>query len=448
MNFSKIKELLFARAKELNLCDYDIYFCRNTDRFAGTVNHELSAVTSGTAGGVCFRCAVNGKIGSASTESLEEEDLLALVPRALSNASVIDTDEEAIFYAPGEKDVYGSVNCRTPKLPDAATIRHDALEIEEALYHATELAADGTESGVGCGEVELSLSNSKGLSLSRHAAMCYQYANLVVKKGEEAVYGFSVKADEKPDVAGIVSEAKKDALSKLDAGTARTGRTDVIFSEKEVRTLLSAFEGIFNGKNALEGLSLLKGKEGTKIAADCVTLIDDPFYAENPMQIPFDAEGLPTREKALVKDGCLETLLYDLTTAKKAGAAPTGNAVRATYASPVSISHFCLRLAPGQYTHEELLKELGDGLYITELKGLHAGANAETGDFSIESAGFEVKNGEMAGAVRGFTLAGNFYQLLLSVEKIGSCVKMGMPGFHTLAAPEILVRGLSVAGGD
>ena len=97
---------------------------------------------------------------------------------------------------------------------------------------------------------------------------------------------------------------------------------------------------------------------------------------------------------------------------------------------------------------EELLKELGDGLYITELKGLHAGANAETGDFSIESAGFEVKNGEMAGAVRGFTLAGNFYQLLLSVEKIGSCVKMGMPGFHTLAAPEILVRGLSVAGGD
>ena len=269
-----------------------------------------------------------------------------------------------------------------------------------------------------------------------------------MKKGEEAAYGFCVKADETPNVAEIVNEAKKDALSKLDAGTARTGRTDVIFSEKEVRTLLSAFEGIFNGKNALEGLSLLKGKEGTKIAADCVTLIDDPFYAENPMQIPFDAEGVPTREKALVKDGCLETLLYDLTTAKKAGAAPTGNAVRATYASPVSISHFCLRLAPGQYTHEELLKELGDGLYITELKGLHAGANAETGDFSIESAGFEVKNGEMAGAVRGFTLAGNFYQLLLSVEKIGSCVKMGMPGFHTLAAPEILVRSLSVAGGD
>ena len=93
------------------------------------------------------------------------------------------------------------------------------------------------------------------------------------------------------------------------------------------------------------------------------------------------------------------------------------------------------------------MARMGDGLYVTELKGLHAGANAVTGDFSIESAGYLVKDGRIAGAIKGFTIAGNFFELLKSISDVSSNVKFGMPsGFTTYGAPNVLVSQMSVAG--
>jgi PmbA protein len=164
------------------------------------------------------------------------------------------------------------------------------------------------------------------------------------------------------------------------------------------------------------------------------------------MQMPFDAEGVATKEKNLIENGVLKTLLYDLTYAKKAGKQPTGNAARSSIADPISISPYCLRVKPGQYTEEELLEKLGNGLYITELKGLHAGADAVTGDFSIESSGFLVENGKRTRPVRGFTVAGNFFDLLKAVDGVADRVEMGLPAISGTAAPDLLIRGLSVAG--
>ena len=190
---------------------------------------------------------------------------------------------------------------------------------------------------------------------------------------------------------------------------------------------------------------MLAGKEGEKVAADCLTLIDDPFYAKNTMQMPFDGEGVATVEKKLIENGVLKTLLYDLTYAKKAGKTPTGNAARGI-ADPVSISPYCLRIAPGALTEEALLQKLGNGIYINELKGLHAGADAVTGDFSIESAGFLVENGKRTRPVHSFTVAGNFFDLLRAIDGVADNVEMALPAVSCTAAPDLLVRGLSVAG--
>jgi PmbA protein len=175
-------------------------------------------------------------------------------------------------------------------------------------------------------------------------------------------------------------------------------------------------------------------------------VIDDPFYAENTVQMPFDAEGVATKEKNVIEGGVLKTLLYDLTYAKKAGKAPTGNAKRGSIADPVSIAPYCLRIVPGNDTPEVLRQKMGNGLYITELKGLHAGADPVTGDFSIESAGFLVENGKLTRPVHTFTVAGNFFDLLKAIDGVANNVKMGVPSSTVMAAPDLLVRGLSVAG--
>ena len=98
-------------------------------------------------------------------------------------------------------------------------------------------------------------------------------------------------------------------------------------------------------------------------------------------------------------------------------------------------------------TLEELMELAGDGIYVTECKGFHAGANAVTGDFSIESAGFMIRNGKKAEPVKSFTVAGNFFELLKSIDSLGDTVRWSpLGGFTTFGSPDLLVKSMSVAG--
>ena len=119
MSFEEIKEILFDAASKAGLTDYDVYYRTSTELSSDALNHEPNASSFGTAGGVSFRCAVDGKIGAASTEMVEKAELEALVPRAMANAALIDADEEPIFYAPKETDAYGAVTEKKPLLPTA-----------------------------------------------------------------------------------------------------------------------------------------------------------------------------------------------------------------------------------------------------------------------------------------------------------------------------------------
>jgi len=175
--------------------------------------------------------------------------------------------------------------------------------------------------------------------------------------------------------------------------------------------------------------------------------VDDPFHPENPMPMPFDAEGSPTAKKNIIEKGQFKTLLYNLKTAAVAGKETTGNAAKGGYASAVGVRPFSMYLAGGEMTEEELLLQVGNGVYINSLGGLHAGANPITGDFSLQSAGFMIEGGVKTTAVKSFTVAGNFYELLKNVVAVANNTHlptaMGMTAF---GAPSTWVNGLSIAG--
>lgn len=439
----RIKRLLFDEAKKAGITEFDVYCRFSETQSAEALNKELNSCSSGRNGGVSFRCAVDGKLGMAATQSMEEEALRALVRRAAENAAVLDADEPPLFFGGAPESAYRSVKVDVPTLPGTDVLREKVMDLQEKLYAQSKLMTDGTASAASAADVFVGLANGNGVMLSRRAGSVCTYVEPILKDGDEPSFGFAFA----PTLSGegIVEKATDEALARLGARTAATGKYDVVFSPKEARTLLGAFAGIFNGKNALLGLSLLAGKVGCEVASSRLTVIDDPFYPENPMQCAFDAEGVPTREKAVIEKGVLKTLLFDLTNAKKAGVESTGNASRG-YADPVSIAPYCLRIAPGEETREALFGRMGNGIYITELKGLHAGADAVTGDFSIESAGFLVENGVLGAPVHSFTVAGNFFELLRAIDGVGNDVEMGMPSTTVMAAPSLLVRGLSVAG--
>ena len=444
MRFQRIKEILFEAAQNAGLTEYDVYYRMTEEQSAEAVNNQPNSCSSGTAGGICFRCAVDGKLGSVSTQYLDEAKLSHLVDHAIANAAVVENEEAPIFFEGAPAEAYCTLKRELPTFPGVAELRRVTMELQSQLYAASPMMTDGTCSAAGATRVSVAYANSKGVELSHSFGTVTTYVEPVINDGKEPSFG-SAMAQSLATDTDIVKQATDEAIARLGATTVKTGKYDVIFDRRRVRSLLGAYSSIFSGKAALQGLSLLKGKEGELIASEKLTLVDDPFYAENPAKFAFDAEGVPTKEKTLIERGVLKTLLYDLTNARKAGVESTGNAARG-YADPVSVAPYCLRIEAGEETREEMIARMGDGLYVTEMKGLHAGANAVTGDFSIESAGFLVEGGKLTHPVHSFTVAGNFFELLKAVDGVANNVEMGAPARSAIAAPDMLVRGLSVAG--
>ena len=445
MRFEEMKQALVEAAKRAGLTEYEIFYQADESISAETLKDEISSFSSGVSGGVCFRCIVNGKMGMASGELMTKDAMEELVQKAISNAACIDSDDE-VFIFEGSPS-YAKLPEKKVELSDANSIRDLALELQRALYTESDKVGDGTQAAALSAVIETVLCNSKGLDLSFRGGMSCAYAAPVCRVGEEAHESYEVRAgacfDEMRDLPRC---AVRSALDKFGATTVASGKYDILFDGKQFRAFLSAFSSAFSAKNAQKGLSPLAGKEGERVAADCVSIIDDSMREGALMQTNFDGEGVATARRSVVQNGVLKTLLYDLTTAKKAGVESTGNAHRG-YTSPVFIAPYNFGIMAGDASEDELLAAVENGIYINECKGFHAGANAVTGDFSIESAGFMIREGKRAEPIKSFTVAGNFFDLLKQIERLGNEVKWGISGSLTLyGSPDVLVRGMSVAG--
>ena len=446
MNFDIIKNELIAEANNAGLEEYEIFFMEGAGVSAETLKHEVSAFSSEVGGGVCFRCVVNGHMGSASTEVFTKEEAKAVVARAKENALNIESADKAIIFE-GSKN-YAELNLPKFTSKSTAEIKELVLDLEKKIYEENELVVDGTQAYAYQSNTKLALINSKGLNLSNEVGTCGVFAQAVVQKDGESQEAFCAESSfDEEKMTALPKKAVDEALAKLGASSVESGKYDIIFSGKQMRALLSTFSSIFSGRSALLGLSLLKGKEGEKIASDRVTLVDDPMREGYPMQTSFDGEGVATYRKNVIENGTLKTLLYDLSTADRVGVESTGNGQRSSYADAVSIRPYSFYLEAGNINKDELVAKVSDGIYITALNGLHAGANSNTGDFSIDSAGFRIKDGKLCEAVKSFVISGNFFDLLKNVEDLSCDIDFGMPsGFTVYGSPDVLVRGMSIAG--
>ena len=446
MMFESMKKALIAAAEAAGLAQYEIYYQRGESISAETLKDEISSFASSVSGGICFRCIVDGKMGYASGELMTADAMEELVKSAISNARCIDSEDEVFIYA--GSPAYAKLPEREVKLLDATLVRDNALELQKKTYATCDKVGDGTQTVMLSATEEIRLYNSNGLDLSNRMGMSGAYVMPIVRDGDEAQENFEFSLGTKmSDFEHLPQKAVQGALDKLGAGLVDSGKYSVLFDGRQFRQFLSTFSPVFSAKNAQLGLSLLAGKEGEKIAADCVTLVDDPMRAESPMQTSFDGEGVATARRNIIEGGVLKTLLYDLTTAKKAGVESTGNGQKGSYASPVSIAPYNFGICAGTADQDELLRAVGNGIYITECKGFHAGANPVTGDFSIESAGFMIRDGKRAEPIKSFTVAGNFFQLLKQIDLLGNEVKWGIPGsFTVFGSPDVVIRDMSVAG--
>jgi PmbA protein len=183
----------------------------------------------------------------------------------------------------------------------------------------------------------------------------------------------------------------------------------------------------------------LAGKLGTKIGSDLFTVIDDGTIPGALGSRPFDAEGLPIRQKAVVEKGELKSYLLDTYSGKKLGMASTGNASRSV-GEPPGVAPTNFYLVPGKESPEQIIGSVKSGLYVTEMIGF--GVNMVTGDYSRGAAGLWIDNGELAFPVEEITIAGNLKEMFQNIEMVGNDLEMR----GRIVAPTVKISKMTIAG--
>lgn len=439
-----IKELL-AQAKAAGIEAAEAYLSEKENFSAMRNNGALEDYQSNHTRGLGFRGLVNGRMGYASTEALDEESIGQLIRGVIESATLCESDDEQPLYQGG-----GQVPELELYQPELDKVAPEAkLAKIEAMENACKAADSRYLNGYNMVETTkhtVRIANSFGMDQTYTENFCNLYCNANVKEGDNVSTGGFVQISRDFDALDpdrLARDSVDQTVKGLNAEPVASGKYHVVFWNEALVSLLGVFSTVFSAETEQMGLSLLSGKLGETIAAPCVTLVDDPLRPDCLGSRPFDDEGVPSHQHMLVENGVFRTFLHNLKTARKAGVESTGNGSKADYSSPVRVAPSNLYFEPGALSFEELLSQVGDGIVITEVSGLHAGANPVSGDFSLLSKGYTLKDGKRDQPLERITVAGNFYELLKNIRAFASDLRFpnGALGSASADAGEMTVSG-------
>ncbi len=443
MEIHVFMDALLKAARENGIDPAEIYYTDSDSFSAKAQNAQIDSYEVSSTCGLSLRGSVDGKMGFASTEAFDEEAIEYLVQAVRESAALNEAEEQDEIYA-GDP-VYPELEEEPDDLDEVSAEDKLSLALRaEAAAKAADPRITQTEGATVSTEVgHCILRNTYGLNLNSTQKLYVAYALPIARDGASTATGFKLSYGLKlkeldPDQLG--REAAADTVAQLHAEPVASGEYRVIFRYDAMQSLLSTFCGVFSAENAQQKMSLLAGKEGETIASAQVSIVDDPLRRGGLASRTFDGEGSATFCKAVVENGVLKTLLHNRKTAKKQGVKTTGNARRG---GGMHVAPTNFYLVPGEKTLHELLADMGDGLMITDVSGLHAGANPISGDFSLLSKGFVIRDGKQADPVERVTVAGNFYQLLKDIRAVGSDLEF--PG-SPIGSPSVDAGVLSVSG--
>jgi PmbA protein len=242
---------------------------------------------------------------------------------------------------------------------------------------------------------------------------------------------------ESPEAIG--QKAAERALRKLGARKISTCRVPVIFDPETARSLLAHLIEAVRGDAIYRSASFLAGKLGQKVANSNVTVLDDGLRLGGFGSRPFDDEGIPSGITPVIEEGVLQNYLLNSYTARKLNLSTTGNASRGVAGPPV-VGPKNFYLVAGPHASAEILQSVKSGFYVTDLIGF--GVNIVNGDYSRGASGLWIENGELTYPVEEVTIAGNLAEMLNHIQMVGADLEFR----SALAAPTLLVEGLTVAG--
>jgi len=425
----------------------DAWCEQSTSRSIRVYGGEVESLSDAGSRGMGLRAFIDGRSGYAYGTDLSDDGVRSVAEAARAAAAVADPDEYAgLPEAPGVTEVDGLASPAMAGWTNEDRVQL-ALEVERAAR--SQAGITQVENAVYAdSEGSAAIASSQGLSASYSATSAWAYASAFAGEGEDLMTGMGIGLGRDPgalDPQAIGREAADRALGLVGARRTASRRCPVIL-DAFVAASFAGFIGSMLSADAVQrGRSLFAGREGEEVAGEAFVLADDGRHPEGPSTAPFDGEGSPTRRTPLIEGGRLAGFLYDARTGRKAGRASTANAARGSYRAPPTVGPTNLLLRAGNATLEELVRQAGDGLYVTEVSGLHSGVNPVSGTFSVGATGRLVEGGELGAPVREMTIAGDLLEMLRDVRAVGSEPRW-VPFGGSVEAAAVLIGEMAVSG--
>ena len=415
MNINKLFEL----AKNNNIEALELDVNKSTSFSVSLFRGEIDNYELSTVGKILARGIYQNKLGFCATEKDDKSTPSFIINSIKDSASLIEKKEIPEIFKGSEK--YSKKNMFSKSLE--STTAEEKIDLLRKLYNYTKtLDPRISEVEVSYNESmdERLFANSYGLKLKDKSNYFVVYCNVYVKDNNETKdhYEYFIGNDlTKFDYMSLANKATQKALETLHGSNVANGTYNVVMNNDCVSSLLMALLSNLSAEAIQKHTSKFEGKLNTQIVSNKLTITEKPL-TNNIYRHYFDDEGVACKNKVIINKGELKTYFYNLETAKKDGVESTGNAYRA--GGKMSIAFSGINIKPGKLTEEQLFQKIKNGLYITNLSGLHAGLNPNSGDFSLESNGFKIINGKKDGPLGLFVLSGNIFKLFNNVIAVGN----------------------------
>ena len=426
----------------------EAYVSREGGREVRVHGGEVESLTAATQSGIGVRAWIGHRVGYAYGTDLSEQGLTEIAARAAEAAAVADEDRHAAPPQPAEVEALAGLSDPSVDVWTTAEVAELALTVERTALDADSRIA-GVETAVYADSSELvSIASSTGVAGEYESSSCFAYLQALAEGegGRETGLGFGLaRGPEGLDPQAIGSEGAERALSMIGASKPASRSCPVVFDPTVAASFAGLIGGVLGADTVQRGRSPFAGRLDEELASDAFAPHDDGRDPRGPASAPFDGEGVPRRRTALIEDGRLQSYLFDTYTANREGTSSTGSASRAGYRSQPSVSPSNLVVAGGTLSEAELLAAAADGVYVTDVAGLHSGVNPVTGVFSVGASGRAIRDGALAEPLREFTIAGDLVSMLGAVQEAGSEPRW-VPFGGSVNTPPLLIAEMSISG--
>lgn len=410
---------------------------------------EVDELASNTGSGVGIRVIRDGSVGYAYSSDFSDESMADTARAAVENAQVAAKDEFVGLPEPPEglpsMEIHSPLMSQVPvsdKIGLAMAVEAAALAFDQRISQVEQAAYNEAEATV-------AIANSLGFEGSYSETTCFTFTMAIALDDAQMQTGISFTTGREPgqlDAEFCGREAAERAVSLLGAGQCRSMTCPVVMDPFVTAGLAGVVGSVLTGESVQKQRSLFAGMEGQRVASPVFRLIDDGTHPEGLASAPFDGEGVPTSRTELIKDGVLQGFLYDTYSGRKDGRPSTGNGIRGSYRGQPHVGSTNLIIGGPVTPRDEILASIDKGFLVTEVSGIHSGANPISGDFSVGAAGHLIEGGSLVAPVREVTIAGNMLSMLDSIEAIGDDHRW-VPFGGVVQAPTILLGEMTVSGG-